>query len=450
MRGTRFLALTGFGLGLWLFAAPGAARGQDNTWAGAGVAAMVESARWRLGILRINAALELANAGYNSDIYFGQFAAPVPDGIFSARVPVQVLVPLNRNIVLDLYNSPRYDFYLDTKRERAWNDTVSGLAHFIYDRVYFRMGGELSNNRRHMSQELDIPVREIANRLDGLVLWQATRATSLSLHYAGATLNYGNAQFGETSLAEVLNRKVDSFDLAAYIQPNPRFRFFVTSQYGHIAFAAASSRFKNARSYAVLGGFNSVIQEEAPSRAGGIVGGASLGYQYFNVLEAGQADGSGLVGAADLSVGILALTTARIFFSRSFQFSIYSGTSRFIQMTYGAGISRLLSNMTSISYDLSFGQSTYPAAGASAGAPSGSARRYTVHRASLNITLSRNLRIALAGSVGRRMFAVTNQAKNRSSIGLSLVYGASPGTGSNLSGGTLSGMGSNMSGGISR
>jgi len=450
MKGTRFLALAGFVLALWPFAAPDAAYGQNNTWAGAGVAAMFESARWRLGILRFNAAMELANAGYNSDIYFGQLGDPVPDGTLSASTPVQVLSPLSKTIILDLYDSPRYDFYVNTERQRAWNNTFSGLLHFNFTRVYVRIGGELANNRRRMSQELDVPIREISNRLDGLVLWQTSRATSLSLHYGGTTFDYGNAEFGQRSLAEVLNRKVNTFDLSAYVQPNPRFRFFITGQYGNFAFTAASSRFKDSRSYAMLGGFTSVIQEEAPGRAGGIVGSASLGYMRFDVLDAGQVDGSGLVGDVDLSVGILKLTTAKLFFSRSFRFSIYSGATRFIQMSYGAGISRYLSSRTSISYDLSFGQSAYPAAGADGGVPSGAARRYTVHRMSLNLALSRDLRIALVGSVGRRMFAETNQARNRSFLGLSLVYGASPGMGSNLSGGTSSGSGSNLLGGISR
>lgn len=423
MKGHRFLAMMRVVLAVGFFTAPGAIYGQDTTWAGAGLAAMVEAARWRLGILRVNAALELSSVGYNSDIYYGQFPKPVPDGTLSTSAPVQVFFPLNKRIVLDFFDRPRYDFYLTTDRERAWNNTLSGLIHFDFNKLYFRTGGELANNRRRYSQELDIPIREVANRLEGLVLWQTSRVTSLSLLMAGTKFDYSGDENTGQSVAETLNRKEVSFDLATYVQPNPRFRYFVNGRYGNFVFAAPGSSFKNSRSYAVLGGFTSVIQEEAPDRVGGIVGTASLGYSYFNVLDVGQADGSGFIGNVNLTMGILRLTTARIFYSRGFQFSIYSGTTYYVQQAYGLGIGRMMSRKSSISYDLYVGRSSYPPT--DTGEPSGEPRRITAHTLSLNMALSRNLRFTFYGSVGQKVILATDQARNRAFIGFNLVYGTS-------------------------
>ena len=56
MKATRSLAVSILMIALWLSIAPGAVFGQGSTWAGEGLARMLESAMWRAGILRVNAA----------------------------------------------------------------------------------------------------------------------------------------------------------------------------------------------------------------------------------------------------------------------------------------------------------------------------------------------------------------------------------------------------------
>ena len=103
---------------------------QGNTWVGINLEQMVNAARIRLGELRLNAAFELTNAGYDSDVYYGYLEEAVPDYTFSAGLPVQVLLPLSKKVVLDVSDTPQYLFYLDTERERAWNNTLPGLDPF--------------------------------------------------------------------------------------------------------------------------------------------------------------------------------------------------------------------------------------------------------------------------------------------------------------------------------
>jgi hypothetical protein len=428
MNGKKLLTLAGLALALWLFGKPDMAYGQGNTWAGTSLAQMVEAAKRRMGLLRINAALELNNVGYDSDVYYGYTAEPIPDYAFSAGLPIQVLLPVNKSVVLDIFDRPQYVFYLDTKRERAWNNMFRGQFHFALERIYIQAGGGLANVRQRMSPELNINVREKSNNLNGIVLWQASRETSFALLYGGTKHDYGDAEFGGTNLAETLNRRDDYFDFISYLQPNPRVRFYVDGQYGRYSFTEAASTFKDARSYGLFGGLDFIAREEGASRVGGIQGSASLGYMSFNILDPGQVDGSGFAGDVRLSVGVMRLTTARVLFSRRFQFSAYSGATYYVSTAYGAGISRLLSRRASLSYDLSFGRSSYPKGKTAEDTPGIGNFRYTTHAASFNIMLSHNLAFTLLGTFGRRLIDESGQARNRNFIGFNLVYGVATGT----------------------
>ena len=173
MRTKAFIMIAAMAGVSWLMIAPGPAFGQGQTWAGGDLAGMIESARWRLGLFRVNAALELRNVGYDSDVYYGYRDEPAPDYTFSAGAPVQVLIPVSKKIILDVFDHPEYLFFLDTPRERAWNNTFSGQVHFALNRVYIQAGGGLANNRRRMSPELEVNVRQKTESLHGLLLWQA-------------------------------------------------------------------------------------------------------------------------------------------------------------------------------------------------------------------------------------------------------------------------------------
>jgi hypothetical protein len=423
MKATRSLAASVLMIALWLSFAPRAAFGQGSTWAGVGLARMVETAMWKAGSLRVNADLEIRDAGYDSDIYYGFAGYSVPDGTIATSFPFQLLFSLNKTVVLDFFDIPRYDFYLDTKSERAWNNTFHGQIHFALAKVYLRLGGGYANNRQRLSQELYVNIREKTSRLDAFALWQASRAASFAVVFDRVNFDYGNAEFGGMDLAETLNRRVDSLEFVTFLQPDPRFRFFLDGQYGDYVFTAVSSQFKNTRSYALFGGFVSIIQEDSPDRTGRIVGSARLGYMKFDVRDIGQIDGSGLVGDVDLTAGIFRLTTARIFYSKGFQFSVFSGATFFVDQSYGIGINRSFSRRTSLSYDLTFGQNSYPRAAADGEAFSGVLYRFTTHRMSLSKTLSRYLRISLTGTLGRRVTAETGQAWKRYLIGVSLDFG---------------------------
>ncbi len=416
----------------WLVLLPRPVFGQGNTWAGASLAQMVEGARWRLGAFRVNAAFSLSNVGYDSDVFYGYTSEPVPDFTLAAGTTVQVLLPLSKKVVLDIFDSPQYLFYLDSKNERAWNNTFRAQVHFAFDRVYVQLGGGLSDVRYRLSPELNVNVRQKQDSLDGLVLWQASKRASLAFVYGSAKYDLGEAEFGGVSLSDYLNRKEDYFDLITYIEPSPKVRFFVDGQYGSYAFTKEEFRSRDARSYGIFAGIEFIPKPGEQIATAGIEGSLRLGYQRLDIIDPRFVDGSGLTGAADVSVSLLKRNVAHAFFSRGFQFSVFSGSSYYLATAYGGGISRLLSRKASLYYEISFGSSLYPGSGA----PEGALNRYTTHSFGLNLMLARQLSLGFLGTLGKRILDSSGLARNRNFFGFNLVYGSTGGTMSAPGGGS--------------
>ena len=415
---------------IWHVLNPAMALGQGNTWVGTSLSQMVEKARWRFGELRINAAFELTNAGYDSDIFYGYFGPAVPDLSFTGSLPAQVLLNLGKNIVLDLTDTPQYVYYQETIQERTWNNTFEGRLHYASDRFYIQAGGGLSNVRQRLSPEVNLNVQQKQESLSGNLLWQASQAMSLALLVERARLEYGNAEFDGTQISETLNRRQGFYDLIAYIQPNSKVRLFIDGQFGRYAFTEAASSFKDTRSYSLYGGIMFVPVEKEEIVARPIEppqGSISLGYKRFNIVDPLLSDGSALVGSMDVSAGLFRRTSGRVFFSRDFTFSAFSSGTFYLSTVYGAGLSRLLSRHARCSYDLSFTRSTYPEAG-TVGTPSGLNSRYTTHNFNISVQLARDLEIHLLGIFGRRILDAQGLVTNRNFIGISMIYGSVPGT----------------------
>ncbi len=332
---------------------PNSMRAQGSTWVGINLEEMVNAARIRLGALRLNASFELTNAGYDSDVYYGYLDEAVPDYTFSAGLPVQVLLPLSKKVVLDVSDTPQYLFYLETERERAWNNTFQGAIHFALDKVYVQAGGESANVRRRFSPELDINVREKRDGLNGLALWQVSKTTSLALIYGGAEYRYSDAEYLGTNIADRLDRREDYFDLVTYVQPGPRTRIFLDGQFGIYKFTGAEAANRNAKSYAAFAGVEFIPRLGEVLQRIGIRGTVSLGYMRLDIDDPGVSDGAGFAGEAEISFEPMKKTTVRVIFSRGFEFSIYSGASYYLKTSYGAGLTRHLSRRASLSYDFS-------------------------------------------------------------------------------------------------
>jgi len=327
------------------------AHAQGYTWIGEGLTRMVEGARWRLGALRINAAFSLADAGYDSDVYYGYFQSEeFPDWTLAASIPVQLIVPLGKSVVLDLSETPQYLYFLDTERERALNNTFRGQLHVSLERVYVQAGGGIADVRGRFSPELDINVRERSNRLDGMIFWQAARRTSFAALFSRTQFSYEDIEYMGVSLADQLNRNEDLLNLILYGQPSPRWRPFFNGQYGIFTFTGEGSDLRNAKSYGVFGGIEFVPQTGGTEARTHFRGALRLGYLRLDIADPGQPDGSGFSGEADVTIDLTRKTSIHARFSRGFEFSVYSGAVYYLSTNYGVGLIQHLSRRTNISY----------------------------------------------------------------------------------------------------
>jgi hypothetical protein len=397
-----------------------------NTWMGAGLEAIVNEARWKAGPFRYSGALQIVNAGHDSDIYYGSTLNAVPDYTFSAGPDIQVFLPLKKRIVFDISESPRYVFFLDTSHERALNNTFAGQVHFIFDRFYFQVGGGLINAKQRLSTELNLNIRRKEDSMNGLMLWQLSKGTSFALQYRRSAFNFENLTSGVANIRENLNRSESYIDFMAYLQQQAKTRFYLDGQYGSYVFAESVSRFKDSRSYAVFGGVEFLRPTAGfEGLTAGLRGTIKIGFQYLDVLDPLHKDYLGLSGKTEVFLGIMKLTALHVFFSMGPQFSAYSSRTYYVQTIYGAGLSRALSRKVLFSYNFFYGRNKYPAEEIAGGSSSGrSADRYMAHAFNLNFRLGRELELSLLANFGGRKSQLAPRPDvRRGFIGFSLTYG---------------------------
>ncbi len=219
------------------------------------------------------------------------------------------------------WTSPQYVFYLDTKGERCVNNTFRGQVHVALERVYLQAGGGMSDVRRRFSPELDINVREKRDSADGTFLWQASKTASLAILYERSKYDYGDAEYLDSNLSEMLNRNEDHVDVIAYIQPGPGTRLLLDGQYGLFAFTGATSGVRDAKSYGIFGGAEFIPGVGETPIGSGLRGGFKLGYTRLDLVDPGLRDGSGFAGEANVAADLTNRTSLQLFFSRGFQFS---------------------------------------------------------------------------------------------------------------------------------
>jgi hypothetical protein len=414
-----------------LFLAESRAYAWGSTWMGAALEQAVDSAHWRIGAFRYDAAFQLNNAGYDSDIYFGSLSERVPDYTFAAGPDVHVFLPLMKKIVFDILESPRYVFFLKTAQERALNNIFAGNVHVALDRIYLQAGADLTDAKQLWISELSMNMRLKEDNVSGLALWQASKGTSFALQYRWSKYDYENLASGFPNISESLNRTESFVNFITYLQQLSRARFYLNAEYGSYVFTDEASRDRNARSYGIYAGVEFLPPVGGyEDQTSGIRGSITLGYKRLDFLDPSLKDASGLAGNAGISLGIMKSTALRLFFSRGPQFSAYSGLTYYLQTAYGAGLSRSLSRHVLFTYDFSYSRSEYPAGSVTGGSPpESSAFWYATHAFRLSYQMRRDLEVSLLTNLGRRYAELAPRpVSNRTFIGLSLTYGYSAGS----------------------
>jgi hypothetical protein len=397
-----------------------------NTWMGMRLEQVVNSARARAGAFSYNAAFQINNAGYDSDIYFGIMDKPVPDYTFSAGPDLRIFLPVKKRLVFDIADSLRYVFYRKTAEERVLNNTFNGNLHIVFDRFYVQAGAGLVNAKQRLSSELNLNVRLRMDDYSGLLLWQASKETSFALQYQRSKYAYENLTSELTDIAANLDRTESVVSLLGYLQQQSRVRFYLKGEYSNYTFADRSSSFKDSRSYGAYLGVEFVPPAGGyEGETSGMRGGLSLGYMRLDVIEPSQKDYSSLAGNVAISLGIMRFTALRLFFSRNPQFSAYSSLTYYLQTAFGAGLSRSLSRHVVFTYDFSYGLSDYPAVEAAGASPTAATNlRYKTHAFRLSFRLRKDLQLSLVADLGQRDRPSANQpVSHRAFVGFGLTYG---------------------------
>jgi hypothetical protein len=407
-----------------------------NTWMGISLESAVNAAHWKAGPFKYYGAFLLSNAGHDSDIYLGTLANAVPDYLFSSGLDFHAFLPLKKKIVFDIIESPRYVFYLDTKRERAFNNTFYGQVHIVFDRFYFQAGGGAINAKQRLNTELNINVRMKENSINGLVLYQVSKETSLALQCRRLAYNFENLTSEEVDIRQSLNRTENYVDFKVYVQKT-RSRFYLGGEYGSYAFTEPVASFKDSRSQGISAGV-----EFLPPLGGykgetaGLRGSINIGYKRLNVLDPVMKDYSGLSGNTRVSLGIIKLTALHFFISLGPQFSVYSSRTYYLQTSYGAGLARSLTRNILFDYDFYYSRNIYSIQEVNGGDSSEQvADRYATHSFRLNLRLRKTLEITLLANLSRRKSQLTPRpVSGQNFIGFSFTYGVVSGESSMLAG----------------
>jgi hypothetical protein len=427
MKYHRVLYLPILGFLLLILCIPVPALAWGNTWLGVNLERIVSTTRGKSGPFRYNMAIQVENAGYDSDLYYGYTLEQVPDYTFTAGLNFRAFLPIKKKVVFEVSAIPQYAFYLRTKNERALNGEFNGQIHFVLDRVYFQLGGGFSTVRDRLGPEVTVRVRHQYNDVFGLLLWQPSKDASFAFQYRRFFYRYADLIVAGSNLRDTLNRTEDYINIRAYLQQVSRARFFLDGEYGIYNFAEALSSDRNSRSYSAYGGIELAPAEGGEFQIRGIQGRLNLGYKYFDIRDPRGQDYSGLVGNSTLALGIFKTTALQAFFDRDVQFSAYSDFNYYLQTTYGGGIVHFFSRRLLFGYELSFLRVHYP--GVNEGAPTGPAvYRYILHSPRLLLRLRENLEISIFGNLGSRKSSLIEGAVNRTFVGLSLTYGYISGT----------------------
>jgi hypothetical protein len=427
MKALKGFAAVGRMVIIFVLLLPGRSLGWGNTWLGVNLEQIINAARGKMGPFRYDAAFRLDNAGYNSDIYFGYLANPVPDYVFSAGPELSLYLPVTKGIVFDISEIPKYTFYLNTNRERAFNNAFRGQVHCALDRLYFEAGGGLRNAKENLSLEFNIPIRHMEMDFGGFAFWQISKGSAIAFQFRSTTFDYEDPQDGSLKLGEILNRRESYLNLTTFLLQVSKTRIYLDAEYGAFDFRETVSKFKDSRSYGIYGGIEflpeSPDKELSNEQNRGIRGRINLGYKYFDVLASRQKEFNGLIGHAGVEANILSFTTIRAVFDRNIQFSVYSDLDYYLQSVYGVGLSYALAKNIQATYDFSFSQFEYvrPAGLDLNGTTS---IKYLSHVFGIRLRLGRNLELDLAADLGRRTSNLVGQFYQRHFIGLSLTYGS--------------------------
>jgi hypothetical protein len=383
-----------------------------KTWMGNNLEQQINAAGLKFGPFKIRTVLNLTNAGYNSNVYRTPIN-PIEDFALTIGPGFYVYLPIKKKIVISIYESPQYVYFMETERQRGWNNYFNGQVHFILNRFFITLGKGYVVARETWNTEIDVQPLRKEDSYHGSLLWQISKKTSLFFRFSQAKYDYEDLSFGDLRLKYDLNRTQDLASITAYYRLSFRTMFFLNLEHSYFDFQYPLNP-RDSQSYAIYSGI-----EFLPL---GIFGGRlNLGYEYFDALAAGITDSQGIVGDTALSIRLARPLTIRINYRRDVQFSAWYNNAYYSENIVGGGASLYLSKNIRLDYNFSYGRNNYPATISEQSDTQKRQDNYTKQSAGLYFRIKKNIGLGVTATYWQRDSNLDWQDGKQTLIGINLI-----------------------------
>jgi hypothetical protein len=311
---------------------------------------------WRLGPLKLLPGLRIANAGYDSNIFYRpREEGAVSDTVAALAPEVKAYWLLGSSVILSVTESPEYDFYLREKGLRTLTNSVVPAARILLLRSV-ALSGEyhVFNLLRRSTSEFGEPVRNAQEGWAASLFFETPRGTAVG--FSGAVDDFRFRNPGVTDpvndYARTLDRRERSAAFEFYYRVFSDSHVFLTAGARDYAFVDPASAWRNAYSREISGGLRFPLL----GRARGTI---ALGYKTFVPRTAGRKRFSGLVAATDASLreGRFGLNLA---YTRDNYFSYFDTAYYFIEDRVRSGLSFYVFPFLRLEAGWQSGAWTYP------------------------------------------------------------------------------------------
>jgi hypothetical protein len=387
--------------------------GWGKTWMGYDLEQQIKAADLELGPFKIRTILYLTNAGYDSNVYRTP-NNPVKDFSMTVGPGFFIYLPIKKKIVISVYESPQYVYFVETKKERTWNNFFNGQVHFVLNRFFISLGKGYSVAREIWNTEIDIRPQRKEDSSEGSLLWQISKKTSLFLKFSQAKYRYEDLSFGGSRIDYTLNRTENRANLTGYYRVSFRTMFFMNFQYGQYKFQYALNP-RDSKSYGVYSGL-----EFSP--LGVFRGRINLGYKYFDVLVVGIRDYQGMVGDTGLSIRVVRPLTIRANYKREVQFSVWYDNAYYLENILGGGTSLYLSKNIRLDYRYNLGKNNYPATILKQSSPQRREDKYRSQSAGLYFRIKKKLGLGVTVTQWDRDSSVYWANGKQTMVGINLIH----------------------------
>lgn len=294
-------ALLVFGLGLITPAVPAAQVPPGD---------LAAEPRIRFGPVGLTPRLAIRDVGIDTNVFNSteaerDFTAALVPGI-DAAVRLGPFAVATRTGV-------EWTYYRTHTRERSFNLNQDVRVDLLFYRLAPYGGASLQQTRQRTNFEIDERVLMRTMTVIGGVRWRPGSRIAVDLEGGRREVDYGDREFGNAALAEVLNRQVEEARLALRVELTPLTTFAVRS-------AASRDRFeftalRDTDSVSVLAGF-----ELEPVAL--IAGAGFVGLKQFSALSPAVPDFRGVVADVDVSYTLREMTRFAVTVDRDVEYSL--------------------------------------------------------------------------------------------------------------------------------